>query len=246
MHGALDDRLHAAVTDARNAIDSLLFDRRLRNVDPAAITGLRNEAGAASAALDGADAPLDDSPMGRMISAHQAAVSECSKLVDVVTTAPAQALAQLHLVASAWRDIDENLRGRPRSSADFDDPLHLGVRTTAEEARIFLFDATRLFTHSSDIPALVLAARIHALLAIHAPFATDSTVVARAAGRLMMMSRGVDPDGLIPLESGLLKIGRPAYVKTLREFAQGNDAHWIVLHAQAAGEGAAIAKQRLL
>lgn len=246
MHDALDDRLHHAVTEARNAIDSLLFDRRLRNADSQAVTDLKLAAGAASAALDGADAPVDDSPMGRMVAAHQAVVAECTHLVDVVTSAPAQAFARLHLVASAWRDLKEDERGRPRSSAEFDDPLHLGVKATAEEARIYLFDVSRLFTHSSDVPALILAARAHALLAIHAPFATDSTVVARAAARLMLMSRGVDPDGLIPVESGLLKIGRNAYVKALREFAQGNELDWIVLHAQAAHEGAAIAKQRLL
>ena len=246
MHGALDDRLHLAVTEARNAIDSLLFDRRLRNADPAAITDLRQEAGAASAALDGADAPADNSPMGRMIAAHQATVAECSHLVDVVTSAPAQAFAQLHLVASAWRNLDEEFRGRPRSTDQVDDPLHLGVNTPAAESRIYLFDVVRLFTNPSQVPALVLAARIHALIAIHAPFTTDSTVIARAAGRLMLMSRGVDPDGLIPLESGLLKLGRNPYVKALREFARGNEGDWIVLHAQAAHEGATIAKQRLL
>lgn len=246
MHEALSDRMHQPVTEARNAIDSLLFDRRLRNVDPQRVAALRLDAGAASAALDGADAPADDSPMGRMIAAHQEVVAQCSHLVDVVTSAPAQALAQLHLVASAWRNLQESERGRPRDSDHVDDPLHLGIKTTASEARIFLFDVGRLFTQTSPLPGLVLAARVHGMLASHAPFATDSAVVARAAGRLMLMSRGVDPDGLIPLESGLLQLGRNSYVKALREFAAGNDEEWIIFHANAAKEGAAIATQLLL
>lgn len=246
MREALSDRLHQPVTEARDAIDSLLFDRRLRNADPERVAAVRLDAGAASAALDGADAPADDSPMGRMIAAHQEVVAQCSQLVDVVTSAPAQALAQLHLVASAWRNLSESERGRPRAADDVDDPLHLGINTSAEEARIFLFDVGRLFTQNSSVPGLLLAARVHGMLAVHAPFATDSTVVARAAGRLMLMSRGVDPDGLIPVESGLLKLGRNSYVKALREFAVGNDEDWMIAHANAAKEGAAIATQMLL
>lgn len=246
MHEALNDRMNAQVTKARDAIDSLLFDRRLRNVDPALVNELRLECGAASAALDGADSPADSSPMGRMVAAHQMVIQECSRLVDVVNSAPAQALAQLHVIASSWRELAEDDRGRPRSGDVADDPLHLGKSSTPEEARIHLFEVSRLFANKSHEPALVLAARVHALLTVHTPFVTDSAVVGRAAGHLMLMARGVDPDGLIPIESGIQVLGRNSYVKSLKAFAAGEELEWITWHARAVEQATAIAKQMLL
>ena len=68
---------------------------------------------------------------------------------------------------------------------------------------------------------------------------------ARAAVRLVLAARGVDPDCLSIPESGMLARGRPAYVAALRGYASGSPAgmaEWLTWNATAIGYGAVLAR----
>lgn len=66
--------------------------------------------------------------------------------------------------------------------------------------------------------------------------------------RLVLASRGVDPDGLTVPEAGLWAAGRPAYAAALRAYAQGTPdgvGQWLVLHADTVRVGAAESRRIL-
>jgi hypothetical protein len=59
--------------------------------------------------------------------------------------------------------------------------------------------------------------------------------------RLVLASRGLDPDLLTVPEAGLFAAGRSCYVRSLQAYASGNAdglAEWVVLHADAVRVGA--------
>ena len=72
-------------------------------------------------------------------------------------------------------------------------------------------------------PALIVAALVHAELATAAPFASHDGIVARAAERLVMVARGVDPASLVVPEAGHLAL-RAAYESNLRGYRDGGAA----------------------
>lgn len=242
---AHDPAVSRASADAMAAVDLLLADRRLRSVAAGQVEDVRRMAGLAGAELDGATGSEDDSPMGRMIAASCALVRECVALVSVAERAPAQALARCHVVATAWADQPEDERGRPRTGDTADDPLHLGSLPLADEARQSLTSVLALMRRH-DIPGLHLAALCHGEIAWSRPFALGSMAVARAAGRLVLAVRGVDPDGLVPVEAGVLSIGRARYARALRDFGAGDVAPWLLCHAEAVRVAAGLAHDALL
>jgi hypothetical protein len=221
-----------ALISVRSRIDSLLMDRRLRAVPSERVDEVRRLAGEASARLDGASGEPDASPMGRMISACVAVVQECVRLAPLADKSPPQVVAGLHVVASSWAEIDHESRGRPRTADTADDPLHLGDIPDAATARIELQAVLQLMA-TKELPGIALAATCHARIALARPFGVGSMPVARAVGRVMLSARGVDPDGLIPVEAGLETVGRRAYVLALQSLRGGDATPWLELHAQA-------------
>ena len=96
-------------------------------------------------------------------------------------------------------------------------------------------------TRPTVAPALVVAAVAHAEVAVARPFGWGSGLVARATTRLLLASRGVDPDGVTVPEAGLFAAGRSAYAEALRSYATGTPdgvARWLVLHAETVRVGA--------
>ncbi|MEY3734421.1 MAG: hypothetical protein RL347_1780, partial [Actinomycetota bacterium] len=73
------------------------------------------------------------------------------------------------------------------------------------------------------------------------PFRWGSGLIARASLRLVLASRGVDPDLMSCPEAGMLSLGRSSYVAALRGYATGEPdgvAEWIRWNAAAIGYGA--------
>ena len=59
-----------------------------------------------------------------------------------------------------------------------------------------------LLTRETSAPAIVVGAVAHAEIAVVAPFADASGLIARAAEHLVLIAAGVDPYGVIVVEAG--------------------------------------------
>lgn len=98
----------------------------------------------------------------------------------------------------------------------------------------------------TSAPAIVVAAVVHGELLAMRPFALGSGMVARAAARLTLVERGLDPRSLAVPEVGHAA-SRSAYAEAAHGYALGGSrgvAEWLVHCAYAlaagAGEGLAI------
>lgn len=218
---ATDPATAEILSAARAEIDALLWRRDVRSnaVEVAASSAERGARD--SAAIDGADlAVVDDSPMGRVLDASMRLTSAVPGQVEVFATSPLQALAHLHALTATGFVPDDEL-GRPRAGDRADDPLNLGVVPPAAAASDRLSLLARTLTTPTEAPALLVAAIAHAELAVVRPFTWGSDLVARAAVRLVIAGRGVDPSLFSIPEHGMFEMGRPAYVRALQGYAAG-------------------------
>lgn len=216
----------SAMAATRDGIDALLRDRGLRQSAPE-LTGESLLIGAhASAVLEGSEASLDEVRAGGAGAMAQAAVrvsAELLAMVPVLGKSPLQAFARMHTVAGKGVVADEDL-GRPRSP----------------EAADRLGGLAKLLVAGTSAPALVVAAVVHAEIATAAPFASHNGIVARAAERLVLVTRGVDPKSLVVPEAGHLRLRRE-YESNLRGYRDGGAAgvhSWILYAAEAYAAGA--------
>jgi hypothetical protein len=122
-------------------------------------------------------------------------------LVDLWPRAPRQVLAKLHVLAARGVVPADDL-GRLTGGADRVDAL------------------ARLVAGNAETPPLLLAAIVHAELITLRPFAGPAGVVARAAARLTLIGRGLDPRGLVAVEIGHLA-REPEYVGSAGAYATG-------------------------
>lgn len=93
----------------------------------------------------------------------------------------------------------------------------------------------------AGVPALLVAALVHAELICIRPFLAGNGVVARALCRAIVVDLGLDPTGVAVWELGLLRSG-PAYSAGLARYAQGTPdgvAGWLISFAEAVVAGAA-------
>lgn len=216
----------SAMAAARDGIDVLLRDRGLRQ-SPPETTGESLLLGAhASAVLEGSGSDLEQMRAGEGDEVAQAALRVSTEVlgqVPVVARSPAQAFARLHTLAGKAAVSDEEL-GRPRDAA----------------AAARLADLGRLLVRPTEAPALVVAAVVHAELATAAPFASHNGIVARAAERLLLVARGVDPKSLVVPEAGHLRLRRE-YESNLRGYRDGGPAGvhaWLLYAAEGYAAGA--------
>jgi hypothetical protein len=201
---------------ARDAVDVVLTDRGLR-----ALTGEQ----VAAALLTGAraSARLTDDPE-RWVAGAIRLSTELPVLAWVLRVAPGQALARAHALA-AYGEVGDDELGRLRE---------------ASEVTSRLGQLSELLTGRLESPALVLAAIAHAEIATFAPFGSADGLVARAVERMVLISSGFDPRGVIVTEVGHLR-HRTSYENLLRGYASGTVAgvrDWILHVAQAAVDGA--------
>jgi hypothetical protein len=210
---------------ARDGIDALLRDRGLRRTTPEQTAESLLRGAHASAVLEGSASTLEEIRAGAGDETAQAAVrvsTELLGLVPVIGTSPLQVFARLHALAGKGSVPDDAL-GRPVSPEAAD---RLGALATT-----FL---------GTTVPALLVAAVVHAELVTVAAFASHNGIVARAAERLVMVARGVDPASVVVPEAGHLALRRE-YESNLRGYRDGGRAGvhaWCLYAAEAYAAGA--------
>lgn len=216
----------SAYAATRDGIDVMLRDRGLRQT-PKEMTAESLALGAhASARLEGSTTDLDQLTQGDGDEIAQDSLRLSTvvlSLVPLVKHAPLQVLARLHAVA-AGSTLPEEQLGRPRDAESAD-----RLRALAE-----------LLVAPTEAPALVVAAIAHADLMTAAPFASHNGLVARAAERLLLVSRGVDPKSLTVPEAGHLGL-RAEYESNLRGYQEGGERgihSWLLYASEAYAAGA--------
>ncbi|MEV0939375.1 oxidoreductase [Micromonospora wenchangensis] len=197
-----------AVERARERVDQAMRHRALRRHggQVAAEVGLRSAV--ASAALEGYDHEREAVRAGTVtepvLQGALRVAGALPGLTELWPKAPRQALARLHVLAA--RDVvAEAELGRP-------------VADPVVAAR--LDGLAGLVAGGTAVSPLVLAAVVHGELLNLRPFAGPSGVVARAAARLVLMSRGFDPRGLVAVDVGHRE-RQPEYVGAAGAFATG-------------------------
>lgn len=221
-----------AVDEARSAVDRLLAHRilRRRSAEVSAEAALRGAR--ASAALEGVPVALDELRQGEGGPAAQGALrvsGELGALTDVWRQAPRQVLARLHLLAAAGC-VPEGELGRPREVGQAaSDPLELGSPPGPEEVAARLSTLSELLISGRKAPAIVVSALVHGELLALRPFGWGDGTIARAAARLTLVERGLDPKQLTALEVGHAELST-AYPQAMRCYMSGTPdglASWI-------------------
>ena len=223
-----------AVNEARIAIDGLRGHRVLRRSAEKVSAESTLRGARASAALDGADLPLDvvrrtvraagrlPEPEGPVVEGALRVAAEVGLLQETWRRAPLQVLARLHVLAAAGR-VEADQLGRPHTGA-----------------------AARLASLASllsrtQAPAVVVSAVVHGEVLATQAFPVGGGVVARAVARLVLVTRGLDPSAVSVPEVGHIDLGIDAYRDALAGYAAGGEhgvGRWVVHCAQAVVLGA--------
>ena len=172
----------------------LLRDRGLRKVGSDVTAEALLRGAHASAALAGSPATLDEVRRGDAdgLATGRSITGELMRLAPRIDTAPVQVWTRLHQLAAA--DLG------PEDRRAICGPVGSRCRTTSGAAagarcRRDVGAAERAGTESdppTTAPGLVVAAIVHAELAILRPFPTANGLVARAAERCLLVARGID------------------------------------------------------
>jgi hypothetical protein len=226
-----------AAAAARDAVDRLLGHRALRRTSGPVSAESVLRGARASAALEGAEYDLDEVRAGTVTDpVVQGALrvgGGLGQLRDTWERAPRQVLAKLHVLAAAGI-VEEPALGRPAPGPEVAERL----------------DAlARLVAGGTSVPAVIVAAVVHGELLTTAPFAGPNGVVARAAARLTLVTRGLDVKAVSVPESGHLARS-PEYVGAANAYATGTPdgvrawlKHCCAAVALGADEGLSICEQ---
>lgn len=216
-----------AADAARAGVDRLLGHKVLRRESAGVSTESALRGARASAALEGVDVPLAALRAGEvddpLVHGALRVSAGLGSMVGTWERAPGQVLARLHVLAAADL-VDRAALGRPSA--------HAGPRLSQ------LFS---LVTGPTAVPAVLVAALVHGELAALAPFGSADGIVARAAGRLTIVGRGLDPKAVSVPEVGFTELGGAAYGEALAGYASGSPegvAGWLVHCCRAAEHGA--------
>ena len=227
------------VAAARGACERLRFHEALRRRIPEAAAESRVRGAQASAALEGATVPLDlvrdvmrgagswprePDPVQRVARGAVQATAETEHVRRLVTTAPLQALARLHVAAASGLVEDAQL-GRPRTGDETCAELvDLGPAPSPTEVAARLAGLVDVLTAAtaSGVPVLVVAAVAHAEVCAVRPFTRANGVVARALERAVVEAAGLDPTGVAVTEAGHASQGGPAYLGALAAYTTGS------------------------
>lgn len=232
-----------AADAARASFDAMLWDRQLRGAAEELSRRSALAGAASSAGIDGieiewrvwqAGQAADETPMGRAAAGIVALYAQLPALRSVWETAPVQALAKMHTLVALPVTPDEV--GRPRGAAA-QDPLRWGEAPPADAVPPRLLELSKRVTQPTKAPALIVGAVVHAELMTLQPFTYGSGLVARAVDRLVLSSRGLDPDSWSVPEAGLHEAGRPAYARALRAYAAGEVTDWVRFYVDAMAGG---------
>ncbi|GAA4239411.1 oxidoreductase [Actinomadura meridiana] len=216
-------------------MDRLLGHRILRRRSAEVSTESALRGARASAVLDGATVTLDalrttENPSDPVVQGSLRVSAELGTLTETWRNAPRQALARLHALAAA-NAVDSTDLGRLRTGADALSPSEAAARLDV---------LSTLLTEPTKAPALVVAAIVHGELLTVRPFGWGDGLVARAAQRLTLIARGLDPKSLVAPEVGHLELA-DEYGEALSAYSSGTAegvAQWIA-HCSAAVAAAA-------
>ncbi|EIV95347.1 hypothetical protein [Frankia sp. QA3] len=134
--------------------------------------------------------------------------AELGVLAPAWERAPRQALARMHVLLGRGY-LPDDVLGRPRADAgtrELLDPLRLGPPPPSVETSVRLDGLTGLLVAPTTAPAVVVAAVVHGELLALRPFGALDGVIARAAARLVLISRGLDPKALTATDVGHLEV----------------------------------------
>ncbi|MBT2487841.1 oxidoreductase [Streptomyces sp. ISL-96] len=240
-----------AVDSVRKAVDRVYGHRvmRRRSNEITAEAALRGARG--SAALAGADWALEEvrrrtdfsvDEESRTVGAALRLTAEAGQLLSIWRQSPLRVLARLHLVAAGGAGVSDELVGRPRLAGEpVNEPLIELPLPGADEVAGRLEGLSQLIIAGGSAPALVTAAVVHGELLALRPFGSYNGLVARTAGRIVMIGSGLDPKSVCPAEVGHGELGRAAYVAALEGYVSGTPegmAAWITHCGRAVELGA--------
>jgi Fic family protein len=240
-----------AVDRARTAVDRLRAHKvlRSRSAEVTAESALRGAR--ASAALAGADWPLEElrrrSSLGEedgagLVRGALRISGELGALLPILRQAPAQALSRMHMLAAAG-EVGPAALARPRTAVESvtAEPGGPQIVVPAEEAAARLAALTGVLGAPSTAPAVVVAAVAYGELLAATPFGWGDGLVGRGLFRLLLAARGLDPQSLAVPEVGFVELGLKARTEALAGYATGTAAGlggWIEHCAEAVSRGA--------
>jgi hypothetical protein len=235
------------VAAARDAVDGLLRHRILRRSSADVTTEMSLRSARASAALDGFDVPLEEFRSGLESSelppeclGAARLYAELGTMLPAWEKAPRQVLARMHVLAARGME-DDALLGRPRDGLVAPaNPLRLGAAPSPLEVSVRLDGLTEQLVRPTTAPAVVVAAIVQAELLVLQSFGVADGLVARAAGRLCLIGRGLDPKAVTSSEVGHVELGSqyPQAVAGYRDGGPAGVAAWVIHCAQAVELGA--------
>lgn len=260
-----------AVEQARAACTALRWHEGLRRRIPEAAAESRVRGATASAMLEGAEPAGSESSLGlvrdlvrgaaswsergedpvwRVLAGSVRATSATEHVAAAQLRAPAQLLASLHTASSAGLLPDGQL-GRPRSQGErVSGEEVLGPAPGLPEVRDRLRMVHELVRAVPDggAPILLMAAVVHAEVAVARPFVEGNGVVARALERVLVRVGGLDPTGVAVPEVGHSDRAGTDYRGALAAYASGDPDGvrlWLIHCAEAlvraAAEGTRVA-----
>jgi hypothetical protein len=251
------------IAQVRDALTSLRWHQALRRRIPESAAESRVRGAQASGELDGARLPVDmvrelmaglrpwpvtPDPVESVMRGVVTATAASEEVAAHVLTAPAQAIARLH-IAAASELHDVTTVGRPRAVGEGSSELAgVGPAPVAAEVVARLDLLGEIIRSHASIPAVVVTSIAHAEVATVRPFGRGNGVVARALERSLVQATGLDPTGVAVTELGHFRQGLPAYVGALTAYATGSRdgvrlwlEHCCAALVASAGEGRAVA-----
>ncbi|WP_199038571.1 oxidoreductase [Glycomyces salinus] len=199
-----------ALENARTNVDRMLWHEALRGDSTHVAAEVALHDASATLALEGYDCDVERLRAGDFsdpVVAGALRVTEAlPSLVDVWPVSPRYVLAKLHLLAS--RDFEPGDGEPGRIEVD-----------SSGSARIDAMCA--LVTNpTKEIPPALSAAVVHGELLAVRPFPMANNIVARAAARIALASKGLDSKLLITVNAGHLE-RQPEYVGAQRAWSTG-------------------------
>lgn len=260
-----------AVDEAREACTQLRWHQALRRRIPEAAAESRVRGATASAMLEGAEPAGSEGSVGLVRDLMRGAVSWDSRPQDPVwqvlagavrataatehagaaqLSAPAQLIASLHTAATAGL-LPADQVGRPRREGESREAVEvLGPAPDAETARRRLQLVHDLLREvpAGGAPIQLVAAVVHAEIAVARPFVAGNGIVARALERVVIRVGGLDPTGVAVPEVGHADRAGTDYRGALVSYADGGPdgvrlwlLHCAGASTRAAAEGGRIA-----
>jgi hypothetical protein len=221
ISAALLEGIPSTYAGTRDGIDAILRDRGLRRSTPEDTARSLLLGAAATASLEGSAFDAETLAGGGGDAVARGAVRLSTELLGLLPTwnrAPVQALARIHALAAAGSVDDADL-GRPVNPG--------GVARLTELAW--------MLGQPTEAPGLVVAALVNAEITAAGAFASHNGVIGRAAERLVLLAKGVDPASVLVPEAG--HAAEPAgYRSALAAYSGGTPTgvhQWLMYASQA-------------